>query len=133
MRARFRRIAWVLVRLSPAILMPGLAFVIGFQLLPYLMMPLVTLRVGVLAGGYQDPPGPADEEGGGGGGPPRPRTPKDRPPGGIPLTDAVPGRFRLRQHGDRPADRRPARRPAHAPRRSPTRTPDRAARTRSGA
>jgi hypothetical protein len=68
---------------------------------------------------------PEDDEPGGGGGGGNDRVgdrPKPRPPGGIPLPDAVPAAVRLRGH-DRlfdllpPAERRPARDPARTPQR----------------
>jgi hypothetical protein len=74
-------------------------------------------------------PGPPDSdsgEGWGNGGPEPPRTPPDRPAGGIPLPDAEQTRIRLRGIG-RLADKLPTRprRPAREPDRRPAPEPER--------
>ena len=73
------------------------------------------------------PPEDGDEGGGGGGNDrPGPRAPSGPDGGGLPLPDATPARFRLRDHtrlGDLlpPRNRRPAREPERMPVSSPPR------------
>jgi hypothetical protein len=64
-------------------------------------------------------PGASDDGGGGSAPDPSPASPAS-PRGGIPLPDAGPGQWRLRDH-DRPETHNPIeRRPAHEPDRTPT-------------
>lgn len=113
------------------LLFPLLALVLGAQLMPFLLMPLVTLGPAMVV----PPRGPSRDEGeaddgsgpgGGGGGPGGPRRPIDRPhnpSGGLPLPDAQPSRRRVRDHGGRPIrsgsgpvqPRRPVREPERQP------------------
>lgn len=75
--------------------------------------------------GTQDLPPRTDHDSdeGWGHGPPRPPSPLDLPPGGLPLPDAVPARVRLRDHRRLPELLPPhERRPAREPDRTPVRT-----------
>jgi hypothetical protein len=66
------------------------------------------------------PPDEGDDGGGGGNDRPGPRAPSGPKGGGLPLPDAAPARFRLRDHTRlRDLLPRPARRPAREPRRAP--------------
>ena len=83
------------------------------------------LLLPALRGGPDLPPRPdRDSDDGWGHGPPRHPTPSDAPPGGLPLPDATPARFRLRDHR-RLSELIPPRerRPAHEPSREPVREP----------
>jgi hypothetical protein len=81
-------------------LLPAWIFVIGVNMLPFLLIPAVMLIPGYLFRG-QDPPPPDDRDGGPGGPPREPRDSPDRPRDGLPLPDAEPARVRVRDH--RPA------------------------------
>jgi hypothetical protein len=77
---------------------------------------LTALRQGPTDPGWANP----DSDDGRGNKPLRPRTPSDRPRGGIPLPDAEPARVRLRDHRKLPEllpgrERRPARPPIRKP------------------
>ena len=75
----------------------------------------------------QPPPGRHDSDSDGGfGKDPPPRTPPDAPSGGIPLPDALPARWRMRDH-TRLSRRIPSRlrKPTPSPRPERTRTPSR--------
>ena len=82
------------------------------------------LMLTALREGPADPPrANPDSDDGRGNKPLRPRTPSDRPRGGIPLPDAEPARVRLRDHhklGEMLPGRE--RRPSREPRRDPVRT-----------
>jgi hypothetical protein len=69
--------------------------------------------------------GPDPGEDGWGNEPRQPQVPPRRPPGGLPLPDAVPARVRLRGH-ERQADALPTRerRPSREPERTPVPLPD---------
>ena len=90
---------------------------------------VAVLIVPALRGDGTLPPrrGDSDSDDGGSGSDRRgPLHPGDLPGGGLPLPDAVPARFRLREHGrmheQRPRrQRRPAREPDRMPVREPTR------------
>jgi hypothetical protein len=87
-----------------------------------------TLLLPALRGGPDLPPrSDRGSDDGWGHGPPRPPTPHDAPPGGLPLPlplpDAAPARVRLRDHRRLPdLVPRPERRPAREPARDPVRT-----------
>jgi hypothetical protein len=89
--------------------------------LVYLLIVLLVVFFPILLGRRGSSPGQPGSDsdgggGGGGGGPTEPRTPPKSPSDLMPIDDAGPARWRLRDHG-RPADSRPAwtRRPSHAP------------------
>jgi hypothetical protein len=86
---------------------------------------VAVLMFSALREGPGDPPWQTgnDSDDGRGNKPQRPRTPSDRPRGGIPLPDAEQSRIRLRDHRTL-ADRIPARtrRPAREPVTVPART-----------
>jgi hypothetical protein len=125
---------FILARLSPVLLLPALAFVLGPQFLPILLLPVAMLGPALLfRGDDSGPGGPSSDDGGGGGGsgPRDPETPPKSPFGGLLLPDAQPMRTRLRDHrravrmtpgrrGRTPPE--PTRRPARTPARpSPAR------------
>jgi hypothetical protein len=88
------------------------------------MVCAAALLLPALRGGPDLPPrSERDSDDGWGHGPPRPPTPHDAPPGGLPLPDAAPARVRLRDHRRLPdLVPRPERRPAREPARDPVRT-----------
>jgi hypothetical protein len=81
----------------------------------------VALLLPALRAGPDIPPRPErGSDDGWGHGPPKPPTPLDLPPGGLPLPDASPARVRLRDHRRLAEllprrDRRPAREPERQP------------------
>ena len=77
-------------------------------------IPALVLVPGVLFE-HTGPPGPEDDGGGGNGGPSRPPSPRDQPLGDLPLPDAEPAQWRLRDHVRPTHDRTPARRRIHEP------------------
>jgi hypothetical protein len=91
----------------------------GVHLLGLLCVGLLMLAA--LREGPEEPPwANPDSDDGRGNKPLRPRTPSDRPRGGIPLPDAEPPRVRLRDHRKLAEvlpgrERRPAREPARRP------------------
>jgi hypothetical protein len=95
---------------------PGL---LGVVMVLLVVVPPLVLYVRAARPG---PPNSDDNDDGGGGGSEPPPGPSDRPPGGIPLDDALPARIRLRGPA-RLADQRArrARRPAREPDRAPAR------------
>jgi hypothetical protein len=119
-----RRIVFTLARLSPFLLLPALAFVLGTAFLPILLVPSLMLAPALLFRGDDSGPGGSgsDDGGGGGSGPRHPDPPPSSPFGGLLLPDAQPWRTRLRDH--RPALRLSARRRRAAP--EPARQPARA-------
>jgi len=119
-----RRIVFILARLSPFLLMPALAFVLGTAFLPILLIPILMLAPALLFRGDDSGPGGSgsDDGGGGGSGPRHPDPPPSSPFGGLLLPDAQPWRTRVRDH--RPAFRRSVRRRRAAP--EPARQPARA-------
>lgn len=118
---------FILVRLSPVLLLPALTFVLGTTFLPILAMPIAMLAPALLFRG--DDPGPggggagSDESGGGGPGPRDPDPPPSSPFGGLLLPDAQPSSTRLRDHRPplrpHPRDRRTAPEPGRQPARTP--------------
>jgi hypothetical protein len=85
------------------------------------------LLLPALRGGPELPPRTdRDSDDGWGHGPPKPPTPSEGPPGGLPLPDATPAGVRLRDHRKLPdllppRERRPVREPAPSPARDPVR------------
>ena len=96
--------------------LPDAAIVVLALLLIFLCLPAMMLIPSVLFRSPDSSSGDADD--GGGSDPGQPPSPHDLPSGDLPLPDADPGRWRVRDH-DRPDLRdAPARRPAREPQRA---------------
>jgi hypothetical protein len=85
----------------------------------FVCIPALMLLPGILFE-TRGPSSEGDDDGGGGnGGPPQTPPPRDQPRGDLPLPDAGPGRWRLRDHVAPRRDRGSGRRPAREPDRRP--------------
>jgi hypothetical protein len=113
----------VLLMPSPLVVVGASNGVVSPATAQTLMQPLLVLAVGavLLAGPmlFRDLGSSSDgsdgDDGGGGPDPGPPPSPPTRGPGRIPLPDALPGWWRVRDHVRPALPRRPARRPAREP------------------